>query len=148
MRPEGYVGWRKFHEETKVAHPTLGLVAIDAGIADLMAAMWRAGVGTINSCQDHVDGLVYVVLADLSDLDRLLSLVSLGALTVNVMNDDVGAPDSSPEEDWRWRYRLRPVDPNGAGPWRFIVSVEFPPEHVPEVIRCLDSYAEEIPRHG
>ena len=133
--------WRKHHEEVPVTRPDGSVVGIDEAIAPLLAALWRAGVDTINSCQDHVDGLVYVVLADLSDLDRLLSLVSLGSLTVNVMNDDVGAPDSSPEEGWRWRYRLRPVDPNGAGPWRFIVSVEFPPAHVPEVIRCLDAYA-------
>lgn len=117
---------------------------IDEGVAGLLAAMWDAGIETINSCEDHVDGNVYVVLADLAGLQRLLSLVSLGSLAVNVMNDDVGAPDSSPEESWRWRYRLRPVDPNGPGLWRFIVSVEFPPAHVAEVIRCLTDYRNEV----
>lgn len=132
--------WRKHHTEVKVEHPRDGVIGIDEDIAGLLAAMWSVGINTINSCQGHVDDLVYVVLADLADLDRLLGLVSLGSLTVNVMNDDVGAPDSSPEESWRWRYRLRPVDPNGPGAWRFIVSVEFPLAHVPEVIRCLDEY--------
>lgn len=132
--------WRKHHVEVDVPHPSGELVPIDAGIAGLVAAMWAAGIETINSCEDHVDGLVYLVLADIAGLDRLLRLVSLGSLAVNVMNDDVGAPDSSPEEPWRWRYRLRPVHPNGPSPWRFIVSVEIPPGHVPEVIRCLTEH--------
>lgn len=136
--------WRKHHREVTVEHPRDGFIAIDENIADLMAAMWHAGIDTINSCEGHVDDLVYVVLADLADLDRFLRLVSLGTLAVNVMNDDVGAPDSSPEEPWRWRYRLRPVHPNGPGPWRFIVSVEFPPEQIPEVVRCLDTYRNEV----
>lgn len=136
--------WRKHHEEVPVPHPSGGVIGIDAGITDLVAAMWAAGIETINSCEDHVDGLVYVVLADMADLDRLLRLVSLGTLAVNVMNDDVGAPDSSPEEAWRWRYRLRPVHPNGPGAWRFIVSVEIPPAQVGEVIRCLDEYRDLV----
>lgn len=132
--------WRKHHVEVPVTHPDGRVIGIDTDVVPLLEAMWSTGINTINSCQGHVDDLVYVVLADLADLDRLLSLVSLGTLTVNVMNDDIGAPDSSPEEPWRWRYRLRPVDPNGPGRWRFIVSVEFPASHVPEVIRCLDEY--------
>lgn len=136
--------WRKFHREVPVEHPRDGFVPIDENIAELLAAMWHAGIDTVNSCEDHVDGLVYVVLADMADVDRLLRLVSLGTLAVNVMNDDIGAPDSSPEEPWRWRWRLRPVHPNGPQPWRFIVSVEFPAAHVPEVIRCLDSYRNEV----
>lgn len=137
--------WRKFHREVAVEHPRrVGPFMIDEGIAELLAAMWHAGIDTVNSCEGHVDDLVYVVLADLADLDRLLRLVSLGTLAVNVMNDDVGAPDSSPEEPWRWRYRLRPVHPNGPGPWRFIVSVEFPPAQIPEIVRCLDTYRNEV----
>ncbi|MGH7426551.1 MAG: hypothetical protein ACREJP_10365, partial [Candidatus Methylomirabilales bacterium] len=136
-----YAGWRKFHREIKVTHPDGSVIAIDEEIADLLAAMWQAGISTLNSCQGHVDDLVYVVLADLADLERLLCSVSLGTLAVAVMNDDVGAPDSSPEEPWRWRYRLRPVNPNAQGPWRFIVSVEFPAHQVSEVIRCLEEYA-------
>lgn len=139
--------WRKYHTEIPVSRPDGTVVMIDEAIAPLLAAMWEAGVETINSCQGHVDDLVYVVLADMRDLGRLLSLVSLGSLTVNVMNDDVGAPDSSPEEPWRWRYRLRPVDPNGLGPWRYIVSVELPAGHVPEVIRCLTLYRHEVPTY-
>lgn len=137
--------WRQYHTEVPVTGPDGAVVMIDEGIAPLLTAMWEAGISTINSCESHVDGLVYLVLADMADLGRLLSLVSLGSLTVNVMNDDVGAPDSSPEEPWRWRYRLRPVDPNGQGPWRYIVSVEFPAGQVPEVIRCLTSYRDEVP---
>lgn len=133
--------WRKFHDEVPVKHPDGTVYQIDAGVADLLSAMWGAGISTINSCEDHVDGLVYVVLADLEDLRRLNRLVSLGPLAVNIMNDDVGAPDSSPEESWRWRYRLRPVDLNdGRGGWRYIVSVEFPPDQIPEVVRCLTTY--------
>lgn len=129
--------WRKFHRETEVKHPDGTTLMVDAGIADLLQAMWGVGISTVNSCEGHVDDLVYVVLADMDDLDRLLRHVSLGSLAVSIMNDDVGAPDSSPEESWRWRYRLRPVHPNGPGPWKFIVSVEFPPAHLAEVIRCL-----------
>lgn len=139
--------WRKHHAESPARHPDGRVIGIDENIADLLETMWAAGINTISSCEGHVDDLVYVVLADMADLDRLLGLVSLGTLAVHVMNDDVGAPDSSPEEPWRWRYRLRPVHPNGPGPWRFIVSVEFPPAHIPEVVRCLDSYREVIP-HG
>lgn len=137
--------WRKHHREVPVVSPDGATIGIDEGIADLIRSLWAAGISTLNSCQGHVEDLVYVVLADMKDLGRLLSLVSLGTLTVNVMNDDVGAPDSSPEEPWRWRYRLRPVDPNASGPWRYIVSVEMPAGHVPEVIRCLDSYRDEVP---
>lgn len=129
--------WRKFHQEVKVQHPDGTVLSVDEGVADLLTAMWEVGIRTVNSCQAHVDDLVYVVLADMDDLGRLLHKVKLGQLAVNIMNDDVGAPDSSPEEDWRWRYRLRPVDPNGPGPWAYIVSVEFPPSHIREVIRCL-----------
>lgn len=136
--------WRKHHREVPVVHSGGTTIGIDENIADLVRAVWAAGIDTINSCEDHVDGLVYLVLADLADLDRLLRLVSLGAYAVHIMNDDVGAPDSSPEESWRWRYRLRPVHPNGPGPWRFIVSVEFPPTHIPEIIRCLDTYRNEV----
>lgn len=134
---KGYRGWRKFHQETEVKHPDGTVVSVDEGIAELLAAMWAVGISTLNSCQGHVDDYVYVVLADMSDLQKLLSYVSLGSLAVNIMNDDVGAPDSSPEEEWRWRYRLRPVHPNGVGDWKFIVSVEFPPDQIPEVVRCL-----------
>lgn len=136
--------WRKHHAEVPVVHPDGSTLQVDEGVADLLSAMWGAGISTINSCQDHVDGLVYVVLSDMADQQRLHSLVSLGSLAVNIMNDDVGAPDSSPEEDWRWRYRLRPVHPNGAGAWRYIVSVEFPPAHIPEVIRCLTEYKDLV----
>lgn len=136
--------WRKHHRETPVVAPDGAVVGIDENIAGLIRSVWAAGISTVNSCEAHVDDLVYLVLADLADLDRLLRLVSLGTLAVNVMNDDVGAPDSSPEEPWRWRYRLRPVHPNGPDPWRFIVSVEFPADHIPEVVRCLDTYAGEI----
>jgi hypothetical protein len=117
-------------------------LSVDKGIAEVLQAMWSAGIKTLNSCEAHVDDLCYVVLADVADLQRLNHLVSLGTLAVNIMNDDVGAPDSSPEESWRWRYRLRPVHPNGVGEWRYIVSVEFPSEHVPEIIRCLTEYRE------
>jgi hypothetical protein len=130
--------WRKFHQEVETKLPDGTPLTVDEGVKPLLEAMWDAGIRTINSCEGHVDDLVYVVLADLDDLGRLLHKVKLGSLAVNIMNDDVGAPDSSPEENWRWRYRLRPVDPNGPGPWRFIVSVEFPPNQIPEIIRCLN----------
>lgn len=136
--------WRKHHVEVPVTHPSGEVIGIDEAIAPLLAAMWAAGIDTINSCQGHVDDMVYLVLADMADLDRLLSLVSLGSLAVSIMNDDIGAPDSSPEEPWRWRYRLRPVHPNGPGPWRWIVSVEFPPAQVAEVIRCLETHRNEV----
>lgn len=135
--------WRKYHREVPVVAPSGAVIDIDEAIAPLLAAMWRAGVSTQNSCEAHVDGLVYVVLSDMADLERLLASVSLGTLAVHVSNDDVGAPDSSPEEPWRWRYRLRPVQPNGSGRWRFIVSVEFPQSQVGEVIRCLDTYGRQ-----
>mgnify|MGYP001597717874 CR=1 FL=1 len=136
--------WRKHHEEKQVLMPSGETVGIDLAIVDLLEALWRRDINTVNSCQAHVDDNVYVVLEDMADLDRLLRYVSLGTLAVNVMNDDIGAPDSSPEEPWRWRYRLRPVHPNGPGRWSFIVSVEFPDTHIPEVIRCLDTYGPEV----
>lgn len=132
--------WRQYHPETELKHPDGTVIGIDEGIAPLLTALWRAGVATVNSCESHVDQLVYVVLADMSDLSKLLHCLSMGPLAVAIMNDDIGAPDSSPETKGQFRYRLRPVNPHGHGEWRYIVSVEFPATYLTEVERCLRLY--------
>lgn len=49
-RASDYVG--PGHPQVEVKHPTDGTIEVDAGIADLIVALWAARIDTIESCQE------------------------------------------------------------------------------------------------
>lgn len=123
------------HQTRRVVHGGQEL-DVDAGIAELLEAMWALGIETSQSCES-MDGWTWIVLDDVSDLSTLLSAVGPTDLFDCLREWEVAAPFMSNGRDL-WRYHLGPIPlDDDRREWVFEVTVEFPPEQVPAVTEAL-----------
>lgn len=120
-------------------------VEIDAGIVDMIEAMWALGIETLQSCE-NMAGWTWVHLGHTSDLEEMLSALGgtdlWNVLEEHVVDLEVYAPGPARHRD-QWRYHLGPypIEDDPGGEWSHTVVVEFPPEHVPAVTALLQSRA-------
>ena len=134
------------------AHPTVPVrlghfvVDIDVEIAPLIAVLHRAGITTMQSCQDR-DGRVWLMLASMSDLAALLAAVGKpsanpASLYRRVRNEAAAAPHVRTDPD-QWRYALAPYpleDRLWPQHWDFEVAVEFPTADLAEVSQRVEEF--------
>src|SRR5262245_12701217 len=64
---------------------------VDEGLAPLILALWRAGIDTVNSCQENRPGVVWVEFASTFDAERFLSLVACYPIEVFAHIDHAAA---------------------------------------------------------
>jgi hypothetical protein len=63
------------HRQTRVLHPSGRQIAVDAGLAPLLAALWSEGIETANSCEEEEPGVIWIEFETASDLSRFLKMV-------------------------------------------------------------------------
>lgn len=81
---------------------------IDQGIAPLIRELWRAGIETVNSCQENKPGIMWIEFLTPQDANRFLQIV------INYDDDELyGRMTSNDLEPWAWQYDLLV---NDAGP--------------------------------
>lgn len=151
------------HRSVAVEHPSGPIIDVDEDLAELVPLLWQAGVETEQSCQD-MGGLVWLVLASVDELLRLLEIVGVydpdpDSLYQRLADHEVAAHDSTaPKEPTQWRYRLNPfplLDPDewdddadepavptglGRVPWATNVTVEFPHQDIRRVTELVRGY--------
>jgi hypothetical protein len=139
-------------EARMAAHPTVPVrlghfvVDIDVEIAPLVALLHRAGITTMQSCQD-LDGRVWLMLASTSDLAALLAAVGKpssnpSSLYRRVRNEAAAAPHVRTDPD-QWRYALAPYpleDRLWPQHWDFEVTVDFPRTDLAEVTQRVEEF--------
>ncbi len=131
-------------------------VEIDVGIADLVQALWRLGIRTLNSCQDNPvgSGRVWLQLEAVEDAHALLKVACVWDSETlgggGVWGRAFGVADTS--HDWEWKLHLTDIaevlcgeavadgidDGVGVEPdARFRISVRFPVTDLPTVLARL-----------
>lgn len=66
------------HRQIRVHHPSGRQIAVDAGLAPLLAALWSEGIETANSCEEEEPGVIWIEFETASGLSRFLKIVALG----------------------------------------------------------------------
>ena len=95
-----------FHPQVRITHGK-STAWVDEGIADLILAMWRAGVATALSCQENHPGVAWVEFP-LGDFHRFLRAV---------LRYEEG-------EDALYQRILSRYEMVGGGDWRYTLTVE------------------------
>lgn len=135
---------------------------VDAGIAEFILELWRAGIETMMSCQDN-DGRVWVEFPSANDAERFLDIVA-GEYDDDIYSLYNRLVHEGEDDDWEtfreshaWQYACAPMDYNGAlfdaqgelerpaEAQRFIqlhVSVRFPRYDYDEVLQRMENYNE------
>ncbi len=138
--------------------------AIDEKIAPLIREMWKAGIETLNSCEENQPGIIWVQIASSEGCALFLDIISRYA-------------DSDESEflyrrvlqrkSRNWEYALHPKDysldewldddvvnesHSGVPDFGFSVSVRFPVTDLPILVERLRQFnlavTEDIRRHG
>lgn len=136
---------------------------IDEGIADLILEIWKAGIGTCNSCEDNVPkGYVWIEFIDASSAERFLDIV------VNRYSDSWSSLYQRVYDPWSdfgdirpkgWHFRVLPFDFStedrfvdedtietvslGPPSMSFTLSVRFPRTDLATVLRRMVKYNKE-----
>lgn len=83
--PEGTVrsgAWRSMvrtrHEQVIATHPKHGDIEVDAGLKQLLEALWELGYETLYSCEDEMSGNPYILFPDLENAERFVREGSWG----------------------------------------------------------------------
>lgn len=63
------------HRQTRATHPSGKRIAVDAGIAPLLRALWKRGIETIASCENS-DGYVWLQFAGGRDAEEFATIAS------------------------------------------------------------------------
>lgn len=137
------------HHTLQILHPEWReMVDIDAGMAPLIEALWAAGMGTLNSCQDRSEeatpkpGIAWIQFASAGSFETFL---------------DVVQGDGLDHEDWQIDFMVEDFaeyvdDHDGVQrpdfhDYRVTVSVRYPFELTDELTRRVKGYADFINRH-
>ena len=116
---------------------------IDEALAPLIAAIWKAQIETVMSCQETSPGIAWIEFASVDDLSTFVNIVAhyeAGADTLyNRINYQLTGEMSAPE----WEYQLNPMDLNecdfyqGATDIEFSIGVYFPVSDTPVILERL-----------
>jgi hypothetical protein len=71
-----FVDMKPEHRQTRVLHPSGRQIAVDAGLAPLLAALWSEGIETANSCEEEGPGVIWIEFETASGLSRFLKIVA------------------------------------------------------------------------
>ena len=136
------------HTQVDVVHPvTARTMSLDTGIAELIQAMWRAGIETVMSCEETRPGIVWIEFP-LASAQRFLEIVSqynpnTGSLYWRALRlgDNPWTYDLHPE-DWNrveWLNERDEIEHKHVGAARisFDVSIRFPRSDIPEIVTRL-----------
>jgi hypothetical protein len=128
------------HRTVRVRHAGMS-AEIDEPIAELVLELWRAGLRTVNSCQDNPRGYVWLELASAEDAGRLVDLITGGggAETYGLENRALreGPAGFWPLSRGLWLYKALPVRDGGT---IFLISVRFPHADLPAVLEKLRAH--------
>jgi hypothetical protein len=155
--PEGHLVYQpqRAEEERGRAHRTVpvehaGLAAeIDTAIAPLVLEVWRAGLRTVNSCQDNPRGYVWLEFESLGDATRFLDLAvePAGVGSEGVTDLYHRAFREGPGAFWPlsrrlWLYKVLPRNIGQAGTVQadFLLSVRFPQTDLPALLDRLRAH--------
>lgn len=103
------------HAQTRVTTKE-GAVDLDDAIVPLIRELWRAGLGTSNSCQAHEwTDLVWIEFARPEEVSKLLNIVA-------PMDD---TPGSLWQKAGRWGFgsAMHTATARPGGTWRYHVSI-------------------------
>jgi hypothetical protein len=151
------IGWRGRYAE------------VDEELAPLIQAIWRAGIDTINSCQENQPGIAWIEFATARDAQRFLNLVAEcpDKSELHVVNGRLFVGDTPFEHtlyprvthrgvDGGWRYDVSLYDlgvdeeivngqvvdtPIGPSDFQFAVSIRFPRTELPLLLEKLQERA-------
>jgi hypothetical protein len=140
---------------------------VDAALADLILACWQADWDTMNSCQEGVDGRVWIQFVFPHDAEQFCT-VSAGGYDPDLeslYNRVCGEWEPADWETFRteraWRYDCGPMDlaapeydeatetlrdamPGTPAEIVLNMSVRFPPSDLAEVTRRVQAHADAL----
>lgn len=133
---------RQPHPTVSLFNPAFGdYCDIDAGISDLIAALWRNDIHTTQCCQEIAPGLMWIEFPNSIEAERFLDKAA-PKYHDSVYNRAMGLTAS-----WNWEYDINLVNlnedidddgnvtPTDKGPlYLFVVSVRFPVTDYPLIL--------------
>jgi hypothetical protein len=155
--PEGHLVYhpQRADDERGRAHRTVpiehdGVAAeIDMAIAPLVLEVWRAGLRTVNSCQDNPSGFVWLEFESLGDATRFLDIAvqPAGAVPDDLHDLYHRAFREGPGAFWPlsrrlWLYKVLPRNTGQPDLVQadFLLSVRFPQTDLPAVLERLRAH--------
>lgn len=125
------------HKTIRITHDTMS-ADIDELIAPLINLMWKAGIETVESCQESYDGWVAIYFYGVEQPRKFLKIVhapaqeALDHAATIGENIRIGLPPN------KWKMTILPHwQMNHIG---FLVSVRFPQSEIGNIFQKLEEY--------
>jgi len=134
---------------------------VDQGIAALIREIWKAGIGTLNSCQENQPGIVWIEFVTCEDARCFLNIVAAYEDGLDTLYNRARQGWNPIDEDDMmhpfWSYDIHPEDlalqeeiddagdvlaetHPGAPEFEFSVSIRFPECDYPLVLKRLKEH--------
>ena len=140
------------HEQVILEHPHTGEeIAVDRGLAPLLAALWKWNIETLNSCENNVPpDYMWIEFASSADAENFLALALSGK------RDSLYQRATEPDVPGAWLYSAVPGDesyiltpddilePDGPPGIRLGISVRFPVSDYPAILAYVLAYGGDL----
>lgn len=135
---------------------------IDEELAPLILELWKAGIGTVNSCQENRPGWVWIEFYDTSHAVAFINIVARyeeGIQTFYNRIRQAWVPREGELEE-AWEYSVHPIDmavydisvddryieESCSGPSAFIfsLSIRFPRPDLPLILKRVRQHNKQV----
>jgi len=140
--------------------------SIDLGIAPLIEEIWKAGIETLNSCEENRPGIIWIDFYSSDDATRFVNIVACYEEGTHCLYNRIVQYWSANDEqtdDLFWTYDIYPADlhldqvvneedksvevSHQGLPWiEFSLSVRFPQKDYPVLLKRMKEFNERQER--
>ena len=131
---------------------------IDKGIAPLIREIWKAGIATLNSCEENRPGWVWIQFEHSTEAERFLNIVAQYDEGMDTLYNRIRQEwvPMDAEMEGEWEYSVLPKDVaveqtlvddeyleescSGPSNFFFTLSIRFPRTDLPRVLERVEDH--------